>query len=137
MTAANLTRVAALALMLAPALVAVAHADDEYGTGHEAVVRHASGSAMLPMAAVPQPIAAERFAAGQNDNFGAPQRDALIRQSATRGSSAVLVDVAQAKTSNGDYAADGGYRLSDLVGGDGRQDELARAIYRPGSGTDF
>src|SRR5260370_1466989 len=104
MTAAHLTRVAALALMLAPALVAVAHADDEYGTGHEAAVRHAAGSAMLPMAAVPRPIAAERFAAGQNDNFGAPQRDALIRQSATRGSSAVLVDVAQAKTAGGPSA---------------------------------
>ena len=137
MTAAHLTRVAALALMLAPALVAVAHADDEYGTGREAVVRQAAGSAMLPMAAAPQPIAAERFAAGQSDNFGAPQRDALIRQSATRGSSAVLVDVAQAKAAAGEYAADGGYRLTDLVGGGGRQDELAREIYRPGGGTDF
>src|SRR5260221_4016428 len=97
----------------------------------------AAGGAMLHMAAVPRPIAAERFAAGQNDNFGAPQRDALIRQSATRGSSAVLVDVAQAKTAGGDYAADAGYRLTDLVGGGRRQDELAREIYRPGSGTDF
>jgi hypothetical protein len=137
MTPVNLTRVAALALMLAPALVAVAHADDEYGTGHEAVVRQVAGSAMLPMTAMPQPIAAERFAAGQNDNFGAPQRDALIRQSATRGSSAVLVDVAQAKTAGGEYAADGGYRLTDLVGSGGRQDELAREIYQPGSATDF
>src|SRR5260370_6788017 len=110
MTAANLTRVAALAWMLAPALFAVVHADDESGTGHEAAVRQAAGSAMLPMAAVPRPIAAERFAAGQNDNFGAPQRDALIRQSATRGSSAVLVDVAQAKTAGGRYPAEAGLR---------------------------
>ena len=135
MTAADLTRVAALALMLAPALVAVAHADDEYGTGHEAVVRHAAGSAMLPMVAAPQPITGDRFA-GQNDNFGAPQRDDLIHQSATRGSIAVLVEVAQAKPS-AEYAADGGYRQRDLVGDGGRQDELAREIYRPGSGTDF
>ena len=33
MTTANPIGLAALALMLAPALVAVAHADDEYGTG--------------------------------------------------------------------------------------------------------
>jgi hypothetical protein len=32
---------------------------------------------------------------------------------------------------------DGGYRGGDLVGDCGRQDELAREIYRPGSGTDF
>jgi hypothetical protein len=37
----------------------------------------------------------------------------------------------------GDYAVDGGYRGGDLVGDCGRQDELAREIYRPGSGTDF
>jgi hypothetical protein len=136
MTAVNLARVATLALILAPALVAVAHADDEYGTGHEAVIRHAAGRAMPPIAAAAQPIAVERFASGQNHNVGAPQRDALIRQSATRGSIAVLVDVAQAKTS-AEYAADGGYRQRDLIGDGGRQDDLARAIYRPGSGADF
>src|SRR5260221_8467412 len=132
MTAANLTRVAALALMLAPALVAVAHADDEYGTGHEAAVRHAAGSAMLPMAAVPRPIAAERFAAAQNDNFGAPQRDALIRQSATRGASAVLVDVAQAKTAGGDHPPEARYPLPPPPGGGPRPDALAREIYLRG-----
>jgi len=132
----NLTRTAAFALMLAPALVAVAHADDEYGTGHEAIVGHAAASTVAPMSALAQPIAAERFAAGQSDNFGAPQREPLIRQSATRRSSAALVDVAQAKLPGG-YAADAGNRLADLIGDGGAQDELARAIYRPGSGTDF
>src|SRR5260370_29416507 len=137
MTAAHLTRVAALALMRAPGLVAVAHADDEYGTGREAVVRQAAGSAMLPMAAAPQPIAAERFAAGQNDNFGAPQRDALIRQSATRGSSAVLVDVAQAKTAGGDYAPEPGYRLPHPLAGGPPPADPAREGYRPGGGPHF
>src|SRR5258708_34529275 len=137
MPAANLTRVAALALMLAPALVAVAHADDEYGTGHEAAVRHAAGSAMLPMAAVPRPIAAERFAAGQNDNFGAPQRDALIRQSATRGSSAVLVDVAQVKTAGGGYAPEARPRPTHPPGGGPPHGELAGEISRPRGGTAF
>lgn len=137
MTALNFTRAAALAMMIAPALVAVAHADDEYGTGHEAIVRQAAARMMLPVTAMAQPGASERFAAGQSDNFGAPQREPLIRQSATRGSSAVLVDVAQAKAPGGGYAADGGHRLTDLVGDGGAQDEMARAIYRPGSGTDF
>ena len=100
------------------------------------MIRHAATSAMVPMAIAPQATFTDRYAAGQNDNFGAPQRDGLIRQSATRGSIAVLVDVARAKTSSG-YAADGGYGPADLVGGGGRQDELAREIYRPGSGTDF
>jgi hypothetical protein len=137
MPAANLTRVATIALMLVPVLAAGAYADDEYGTGHEVVTRHAATSAMVPMAIAAQAIVAEGYGAGQNDNFGAPQRDALIRQSATRGSIAVLVDVARAKTSTGGYATDGGYGPTDLVGGGGRQDELAREIYRPGSGTDF
>jgi hypothetical protein len=137
MDAANLRRIATVALMLMPPLAAGAYADDEYGSGHEVVIRHAAISVMVPMAIAPQPTLTERYAAGQNDNFGAPQRDGLNRQSATRGSIAVLVDVARAKTSTGGYAADGGYGPTDLVGGGGRQDELAREIYRPGSGTDF
>jgi hypothetical protein len=136
MTESNWTRAAALALMLAPGLGAAAYADDEYGTGHEAVIRHAATGEMRPIAVLPQPVTADRFAAGQNDNFGAPQRERLIRRSAAYGAVPLVVGVAQAKTLD-DYAVDGSYERNDLVGDGGRQDELARSIYRPGSGTDF
>jgi len=137
MTGSNWTRVAAMALMLVPALGTIAYADDEYGTGHEAVVRGAAASAMRPMAAAPSPPAIEQFAAGDSDNFGAPRRERLILQSAAYGPGRPGMGVAQAKTMEGAYTVDGGYGQPDLVGAGGPQDELARAIYRPGTGTDF
>ncbi|HKW52583.1 MAG TPA: hypothetical protein VJO12_02745 [Stellaceae bacterium] len=136
MTGSNWTRAAALALMLAPGLGTVAYADDEYGTGHEAVIRTAAGSVMLPMVAAPAPIATEQFAAGERDNFGAPRRERVIHRSAAYGAVPLVVGVAQAKTDGG-YAVDGAYGQRDLVGAGGGQDELARSIYQPGSGTDF
>jgi|SRR5690348_1300092 len=137
MTGSRWTRVAALTLMLAPGLGAVAFADDEYGTGHETVIRRAAASTRLPMLAMPSPLAREQFAAGENDNFGAPRREHLIRRSAAYGGVPLVVGVAQANTMLGADAVDGGYGQGDLVGAGGRQDELARAIYRPGTGTDF
>lgn len=136
MTGSRWTRVAALSLMLAPGLGAVAYADDEYGTGHETVIRRAAASTKLPMLAVPSPVTIEQFAAGENDNFGAPQRERLIRHLTIYGAVPLVVGVAQANPLGDSYAVDGGYGR-DLVGGGGRQDELARAIYRPGTGTDF
>jgi|SRR5690348_1682637 len=137
MTGSKWTRLAALALMLVPTLGTIAYADDEYGTGHEAVVRGAAASAMLPMVAAPSPPAIEQFAAGESDNFGAPRRERLILRSAAYGPGSLVVGVAQAKPVEGAYAVDGGYGQRDLVGAGGPQDELARAIYRPGTGTDF
>lgn len=137
MTGSNWTRAAALALMLAPVLGAAAYADDEYGTGHESVIRHAAIGETRPIAVLPQPVTADRFAAGQNDNFGAPQRERLIRRSAAYGAVPLVVGWAQAKTLDDSYAVDGGYGRNDLVGDGGRQDELAREIFGPGSSTDF
>ena len=139
-----LTRAAAVALILtAPVLATAAHADDEYGTGHETVIRNAAIGGILGATAQNTPDL--RFVPGHNDSFGASQRDALVRLSATSGSSNAPVAVAQAKDSMGYYAANGSFRLTaplaggraDLVGTGGHQDALAREIYRPGSGTDF
>ena len=116
MTGSTWTRVAALSLMLAPGLAAVAYADDEYGTGHETVIRHAAQSVMLPMVAAPSSLATEQFAAGETDNFGAPRREHLIRRSAAYGAVPLVVGFAQAKTMAGAYAVDGGYGQRDLAG---------------------
>lgn len=137
MAGSKWTCAAALTLMLVPALGTVAYADDEYGTGHEGLIRHAALGRMQPMVVLPQPITANQFAAGQSDNFGAPQRDSLISHSATHGSVPLVVGVAETKVTGGGYRVDAGYGRRDLVGDGGRQDELAREIYRPGSGTDF
>jgi hypothetical protein len=146
MTIRELSRAAALALVFAAPLATAARADDEYGTGHETVVRHAANGAIAPMLSAAQQKALEsQFATGQNDSFGAPQQNAVIRQSAAGKSSSVPVDVARANGLMGYYATDGSRRLTapladgpaDLVGMGGHQDEVAREIYRPGSGTDF
>ena len=137
MTGSKWTHVAALALILVPALATIAYADDEYGTGHETVIRRAATSAMQPMVVVPPPLTMEQFAAGEPDNFGAPRREQLIRRSAAYGAVPLVVGIAQAKTMDGAYAVDAASAQDDLVGAGGRQDELARAIYRPGTGTDF
>jgi hypothetical protein len=119
MTGSKWTRAAALALMLAPGLGTIAYADDEYGTGHETVVRHAAASALLPMVAMPSPLATEQFATGEAANFGALRREHLIRRSAAYGAVPLVVGVAQAKTLGGAYAVDGGYGQGDLVGAGG------------------
>jgi hypothetical protein len=108
MTGSTWTRAAALALMLAPGLGTIAYADDEYGTGHETVVRHAAAGVLLPMVAMPSPPATEQFAVGEADNFGAPRREHLIRRSAAYGAVPLVVGVAQARIPDGAYAVDGG-----------------------------
>ncbi len=139
-----LTRAAAVAMVLAaPVLAATARADDEYGTGHETVIRYAAMGGILGATAQNTPDL--RFVPGHHDNFGAPRNDALIRQSAISPLNKAPVEVAQATNAMGYRAGDGSFRPSaplvggraDLIGAGGHQDELARAIYRPGSGTDF
>ena len=85
---ASATQIAALTLLMASSLATAARADDEYGTGHETLIRQlaASSEAALTVVASTVPTAGER---------------------------------------------------SDVVGAGGRQDELARQIYHPGSGTDW
>jgi hypothetical protein len=120
MTGSTWSRAAALTLLLAPGLGTIAYADDEYGTGHETVVRQAAASALLPMVAMPSPPATGQFAAGEADNFGAPRREHLIRRSAAYGAVPLVVGVAQAKTLDGAYVVDGGYGQRDPVGAGGR-----------------
>ena len=78
---------AALALVLvASAPPITAYADDEYGTDREGLIRHAAGS-ITRAAPLPQRVAAlyEQFAVGENNNFAAPGREALIRKAASSG----------------------------------------------------
>ena len=117
-------RASALALALAASGLAVAaHADDEYGIGHEVVVREAaasSGSARLTTA--PFQTLSERFKLGEHDAFGAataPRPSWAMPDYSGRLASTVPMI--------------GG--KPDVVGAGERQDELAREIYAPGSGT--
>lgn len=86
---ARAARSTALAVLLAATgFAGAAYADDEYGTGHETVIRQAAASP-------------------------APLRIGI----------ASTAPVASAR--------------SDVVGGGGHQDAVARQIYHPGSGTDW
>lgn len=81
-------RVAALALVLVASAPAItAYADDEYGTNHETLIRQTAASIT---AYVPKQVWSpyEQFAVGENINFAAPGREALIRKAAESGRSA-------------------------------------------------
>jgi hypothetical protein len=85
---ASAPQIAALVLLVASSLATAARADDEYGTGHETLIREVAvtSHAALTVIASAVPIAGTR---------------------------------------------------PDAAGAGGPQDELARLIYHPGSGTDW
>ena len=107
----SLARVATLSLALAvPAmgLTGSAFADDGYGTGHEQLVQQSAQSA---------PSFADAFALAT----GHAQRQAIAKNAAAPVASDAVVPMIK----------------HDLLGTGGQQDNLAREIYHPGSGTDW
>ncbi|HEX7967703.1 MAG TPA: hypothetical protein VF502_05750 [Stellaceae bacterium] len=119
----NLARVAALSMAFALPLAGVAYADDEYGTGHETVIRQAAASHPSASLSVAQTRALdEAFKVGQNDAFGASR-------------SSQLAPSVESYTGKVASIALAGKR--DVVGAGGAQDALANQIFHPGSGTDW
>ncbi len=117
-----LLRTAALSAALLVSAVS-AFADDEYGTGHEAVIRQAAAApAGAPLSAAQTQALSDQFKLGQNDAFGA---STAMHSYASAPGSRVASTMPTA----------GGRQ--DLVGQGGQQDQLAREIYHPGSGTDW
>jgi len=119
----SLARIATLSLVLASPFAGPALADDEYGTGHAAVIAQAAAS--QPAAELSTRQAEQlydAFKVGQNDAFGAAR-------------SSQLAPVPQANTSR--LASTSRMVGSDLVGSGGAQDALAGQIHHPGSGTDW
>ena len=112
-TTLRLTRAATLSLALAlPALAGfagAAHADDEYGTGHERLVTQSAQSA-------------PSFGTAVGLALGQPQA-----QETARNSQNVPVRT--------DVSAPSGKQ--DLLGTGGQQDNIARETFHPGSGTDW
>jgi hypothetical protein len=118
---ASLGWVATLALALAP----VAHADDEYGTGHNAVIAQAASSQSAPSLSARQVEQLnDAFKVGQNDAFGGARSSQLAP--VPQGSDSRLASTS--RTISG---------KADVVGAGGAQDALANEIYQPGSGTQF
>jgi hypothetical protein len=113
LTTLRLTRAATLSLALAlPALAGfagAAHADDEYGTGHEALVQQAARSA-------------PSFGTAIGLAIGQPQAQAIARNSQNV---PVRSDVSAPSVKQ------------DLLGTGGQQDNIARETFHPGSGTDW
>lgn len=120
----SLARVATLALALAP-IAGVAYADDEYDTGHAAVIAQAASS---PHAA---PLSSSQvakldgvFKVGQNDAFGGATSSQLSPVPQSTPSRLASMS----RTISGKV---------DVVGAGGAQDALAVEIYHPGTGTDW
>jgi hypothetical protein len=112
-TTLRLTRAATLSLALAlPALAGfagAAHADDEYGTGHERLVTQSAQSA-------------PSFGTAVGLALGQPQAQAIARNSQNV---PVRSDVSATSV------------RQDLLGTGGQQDNVARETFHPGSGTDW
>lgn len=119
-----LARAATLSMALAFPIATLAYADDEYATGHEAVIQQAAASApSAALTAAQRDALNDAFKVGQNDAFGGSR-------------SSQLAPVSQ--NYNGRLAsmsATAGDR--DLVGAGGAQDQIANQIYHPGTGTDW
>ena len=120
----SFARAATLSLALAFPIATIAYADDEYGTGHEAVIQQAAASQPgAPLTVAQRDTLNDAFKVGQNDAFGGSR-------------SSQLAPVSQSY--NGRLASTSatvGNR--DLVGSGGVQDQIANQIYHPGSGTDW
>jgi|SRR6185437_775790 hypothetical protein len=121
---ASLARIATLSLALAAPFAGSAFADDEYGTGHAAVIAQAASSQhAAPLSADQVAKLNNDFKVGQNDAFGGARSSQLAP--VTLGSPSRLASMGHSVGS------------TDLVGSGGAQDALAVSIYHPGSGTDF
>ena len=120
----TLARAATLSMALAFPLVSMAYADDEYGTGHAAVIQQAAASPhSAPLTTAQTNALDDAFKVGQNDAFGASR-------------SSQLAPVSESYNSRlASTSATVGNR--DLVGAGGAQDQLANQIYHPGTGTDW
>jgi hypothetical protein len=119
----SFARIATLSLVLASPFVGPALADDEYGTGHAAVIAQAAASQPAAQLSTRQAEQLyDAFKVGQNDAFGAAR-------------SSQLAPVPQVNTSR--LASTSRMIGSELVGAGGAQDALAGQIYHPGSGTDW
>ena len=120
----SLTRIATLSLVLAAPFAGSALADDEYGTGHAAVIAEAAASqSAAPLGAAQVAALNDAFKVGQNDAFGGARSAQLAP--ATLGSPSRIASTSQS------------IGQTDLVGSGGAQDALAVEIHHPGSGTDF
>ena len=120
----TLARAATLSMALAFPIATIAYADDEYGTGHEAVIQQAAASTpSAPLSIAQRDALNDAFKVGQNDAFGASR-------------SSQLAPVSQSYNSRlASTSATVGNR--DLVGAGGVQDQIANQIYHPGTGTDW
>jgi hypothetical protein len=120
----TLARAATLSMALAFPLATMAYANDEYGTGHEAVIQQAAASTPSAALTIAQTNALnDAFKVGQNDAFGAAR-------------SSQLAPVSQSYNSRlASNSAIAGNR--DLVGAGGVQDQVANQTFHPGSGTDW
>jgi hypothetical protein len=119
----SLARAAALSLALVAPAAVTAYAADEYGTNQETVVRHAASSLpAAPLSLAQQSALGDAFKLGQNDAFGAARSSQLAPVAQN-----YMVRLASASAAV----------AKDVVGAGGAQDELANAIYQPGSGTDW
>lgn len=112
LTAKCLGRAAALALILAaPALTNSAHAFDPFGGDESLILKSA-----------------------QSARYGDPADTALARATAEAKLRASTLAANSPLTASDTGAGRG---LGDLVGQGGPQDELAREIHHPGTGTDW
>ena len=119
----TLARAATLSLALAFPIVTIAYADDEYGTGHEAVIQQAAASPhSAPLSVAQRDALNDAFKVGQNDAFGGARSSQLAPSS---------------ESYTGRIASTGMAGKRDVVGMGGAQDALATEIYHPGSGTDW
>ena len=107
---------AALALVLAAPAYTIAHADDEYGTGHDTLIRSAAAASARPSS--PQGVA--RSWDYENEREAMARKPAASNQAARLSSTVPMAD-----------------GKADVVGAGGPQDQLGREIYHPGSGTDW
>jgi hypothetical protein len=105
-------------------MAVTAYADDEYGTQHETVISQAASSnPSAPLSVAQVDVLNGAFKVGRNDAFGGSR-------------SSQLAPVAQSYTGRVASNAGASGKL-DVVGAGGAQDTLAKAIYQPGSGTDW
>ena len=120
----TLARAATLSMALAFPLATLAYADDEYGTGHAAVIQQAAASTPnAPLTTAQTNALNDAFKVGQNDAFGAAR-------------SSQLAPVSESYNSRlASTSATSGNR--DLVGAGGVQDQIANQTFHPGSGTDW
>jgi hypothetical protein len=121
----SLARIATLSLALAAPFATVAYADDEYGTGHSAVIAQAAASQpSAPLSSAQVAKLNDEFKVGQNDAFGGARSSVLAPVPLSTPSRLATLS----RTVDGKV---------DVVGNHGAQDALATQIYTPGTGTDW